>query len=375
MERKHHKICLVSVFFHKAFFIPLSNIREIIVEINPDSNSIIVASSELADKMIFDFEKDDVIIYKNQINPIFRVINYIDLNLKISWKILLKSKDVDSFLFFMETGLPLPMIIAKLRKKRIIWLLPSSLRKFMEHHHDFLYLCLIPLHLLSYNLADKIIVYSPNLIKEWKIQNYSDKISIAPHHFININKFTVLTPFSDRPLLVGYIGRLSEEKGVQNFVKALPSFLSNRKDLSMLIGGDGPLKEAIDITLDNEGLTARVDLPGWISQEDLPEYLNKLRLLVLPSYTEGLPNIMLQAMTCGTPVLATPVGAIPDIIKDSETGFIMENNSPGCIAENIIRALENPNLEKIAIHGKRRVDKEFTFRSTLERWKIILDEK
>jgi len=81
-------------------------------------------------------------------------------------------------------------------------------------------------------------------------------------------------------------------------------------------------------TLDNNGLITRVDIPGWISQVDLAKYLNTLRLLVLPSSTEGLPNILLEAIACGTPVVSTPVGAIPDIIQDDENGFIMDNNSP-----------------------------------------------
>lgn len=142
----------------------------------------------------------------------------------------------------------------------------------------------------------------------------------------------------------------------------------------MLIGGDGSLKDSIVATLQDEGLTARVDLPGWISHDDLPAYLNQLRLLVLPSYTEGLPNIMLEAMACGTPVLATPVGAIPDVIRDEKTGFIMEDNSPECIAENVVRALEHPDLEEIAEVGRRFVGEEFTFERAVERWREVLEQ-
>jgi glycosyltransferase involved in cell wall biosynthesis len=116
------------------------------------------------------------------------------------------------------------------------------------------------------------------------------------------------------------------------------------------------------------------ELPGWISHDDLPGYLNQLRLLVLPSYTEGLPNIMLEAMACGTPVLATPVGAIPDVIRDGKTGFIMENNSPECIAENVARALASPDLEEIAEAGRRFVEENFTFEKVVGKWKRLLQE-
>ena len=96
------------------------------------------------------------------------------------------------------------------------------------------------------------------------------------------------------------------------------------------------------------------------------------RLLVLPSYIEGLPNIMLEAMGCGTPVLATPVGVIPDVIIDRKTGFIMENNAPECIAENVRRALDSPDLERIAEEGRRFVEEYYTFERTVENWKSIL---
>ncbi len=114
-----------------------------------------------------------------------------------------------------------------------------------------------------------------------------------------------------------------------------------------MIIGDGDLKSNVNKYLSQNGLENNVKLVGWSSHEDLPKYLNSLKLLVIPSYTEGLPNIMLEGMACGTPVLATGVGAIPDIINDEKTGFIMENNSPECIAKKTFSALWNTQILKI----------------------------
>ena len=116
-----------------------------------------------------------------------------------------------------------------------------------------------------------------------------------------------------------------------------------------------------------------VRLSNWISHEDLPEYYNQLKLLVIPSYTEGLPNVMLEAMACGTPVLSTAVGSVPDFIQDCETGFIMENNTPECIAKNIIRVLNHPQLEHIANEGRILIEHEFSFEKTVDNYRHILD--
>ena len=77
-------------------------------------------------------------------------------------------------------------------------------------------------------------------------------------------------------------------------------------------------------------------------------------------------------MACGTPVLATPVGAIPDVVKDGETGFIMEDNPAVCIARNVIRALEHPELEKIVKNARELIEKDFTYEAAVERYRKIL---
>ena len=74
-------------------------------------------------------------------------------------------------------------------------------------------------------------------------------------------------------------------------------------------------------------------------------------------------------MACGTPVLATSVSAIPDVIKDCETGFMMEDNSPEVIAANVIRALEHPDLKGIAQRAQALVERKFTFERAVERWR------
>lgn len=123
-----------------------------------------------------------------------------------------------------------------------------------------------------------------------------------------------------------------------------------------------------------ENLNNKVELTGWILHDELPEYLNELKLLILPSYTEGLPGIVQEGMACGTVVLATPVGGIPDLIKDEETGFIMEDNTPECIAKNVIRALKHPDLERIVKNARKLIEDEYSYEVIVRKCGDSLDD-
>ncbi|MCM2465813.1 glycosyltransferase family 4 protein [Methanoculleus oceani] len=369
-----HNIGVVTFPMYKSGNQPLSNLMDIIV-LWSEETSLVTGNDGYtlfrADSR-FNVSGTDHTPGKFLVSRIFR---YLCTQVRVSYLVLQRTPYVDKWIFFFGgTGLLLPLLITKMYCKRTALLRADGGVRLAEASQDPLSFVLKAVFRLTHTLSDKVILYSPGLINEWDLENYRHKVLIAHEHFLNFDAFNVITPLSNRPPLIGYIGRLSREKGVGDFARALPAILGDRQDLRVLIGGDGELKEMIEATLQEEGVAARANLPGWISHEDLPNYLNQLRLLVLPSYTEGLPNIMLEAMACGTPVLATPVGAIPDIIVDGITGFIMENNAPECIAENVMRALNSPELEQIAENGRRFVGENFSFESTAARWKAVLEE-
>lgn len=311
-------------------------------------------------------------------NIFYKTAYQIITQIKISLCLIRTYKRFDSPIFILSGTLLLPTITVKVLKKSSVLtavasgstnarMIYNSAPIYKRHYY---YLINRLLEQLTFNAAQYIGVESPHVAHFLSLP--PKKVISNGHLFFLDNNFKQTHIFTNRPCYIGYIGRLSEEKGAQHFVQALPAILGDRQELHVLIGGDGELKDSIVATLQEEGVTARVDLPGWIPHDDLPGYLNQLRLLVLPSYTEGLPNIMLEAMACGTPVLATPVGGVPDVIIDGKTGFIMENNSPECIAENVRRALNSPDLEKIAENGRRFVEENFTFEKAVENWKGIL---
>ncbi len=306
-------------------------------------------------------------------NTFTRILRYVYTQLKILYKLARISRSINLWIFFIGGDtLLLPVLTAKLLRKKVILASAGSSLQCSKFKDTNLSKPIEILERVNRSLSNRIIIYSPNLVKEWNLEKYKHKISIAHKHFLDFDKFKIKNKFDEKNNLVGYVGALSKEKGILNFVKAIPKILKERHDLEFLIGGNGPLFDEIKNELKNNGSYDKIKLIGWIPHDELPDYLNELKLVILPSYTEGLPNIMLEAMACGTPVLATPAGAISDIIKDGETGFIMENNSPACIAKNVLRVLKYPNIDEIVKNARELVEKEFTYEAAVERYRKIL---
>jgi glycosyltransferase involved in cell wall biosynthesis len=197
---------------------------------------------------------------------------------------------------------------------------------------------------------------------------------IAGEHYIDFDRFKIKKEYLSRECIVGYVGRFSEEKGIMHLLHAVSDIVIKKPDIKFLFIGDGSLRDSMEHFILDNNLNDTIILPGWVSHDLLADYLNKMKLLVIPSDTEGLPNVMLEAMACGTPVLATPVGGIPTIIKNGETGFILENNSPHCISSNIIRLLGYKKTVKVIENAHQLIQNEFQLKKRVENFKKIFDD-
>ncbi len=175
--------------------------------------------------------------------------------------------------------------------------------------------------------------------------------------------------------MIGFLGRLSAEKRIDEFVRAMPLILQQQPQIRFLIIGSGPLEAALKRSVSEERWASRVTWLGWVDHACLPDYLNQLKLLVLPSHgTEGLPKAILEAMGCGVPVLASPVGGIPDVIADGVTGFLLTDTSASGIAQNVLRVLNSDILTEVAHAAQRHVEQNFSLPAACSRYNAILAE-
>jgi glycosyltransferase involved in cell wall biosynthesis len=173
--------------------------------------------------------------------------------------------------------------------------------------------------------------------------------------------------------IIGAAGRLSPEKGFDVLVDAIALSRDHEPDAGFVIFGDGPCRPALQQQIASLGLTGSVVLAGF--RVDLDQYLPHLDLLVLPSHTEGLPNVVLEACAAGVPVVATAVGGTPEVIEDGASGFLVQPGDPVILASAICEALgDEEQRHEFAYQARQRVLESFSFQAQVERYLHLFDQ-
>jgi glycosyltransferase involved in cell wall biosynthesis len=156
--------------------------------------------------------------------------------------------------------------------------------------------------------------------------------------------------------VVGYVGRLHEEKGLLHLLAAAPAILRTVPDACILLVGDGPQREDLRQRVRELGLEGNVIFEGF--RTDVAAVLSMLDVVALPSLTEGFPNVALEAMAVGRAIVASRVEGIGEIVVDGETGLLVPPANPTELAACIVRLLEQPTerarLAGNALRASRR---------------------
>lgn len=146
-------------------------------------------------------------------------------------------------------------------------------------------------------------------------------------------------PVPDRPRLV-CVGRLCEQKGQLLLLRAARLLQRKGIDFELVLAGDGEMRVELENAIASFGLTEQVRITGWISSERVREELLAARALVLPSFAEGLPVVIMEAMALRRPVLSTYIAGIPELVQDGRTGWLFPAGSVTELAAAMEAALE-----------------------------------
>lgn len=189
---------------------------------------------------------------------------------------------------------------------------------------------------------------------------------------IDINEYKDSLGLPSKSKVVCFIGRLVKEKGILDLLEAFKYLIDDYSDLYLMIVGDASLserdietKQKIEHYLSNDKYKDRIILTG--SRNDIPELLKISDIFILPSYREGMPRSIIEAMAMGKPVIATNIRGCREEVVDGETGFLVNVNSPKEIYEAIGKLLDNQDLaQKFGTNGRKRAERYFNEQKVLD---------
>jgi len=240
----------------------------------------------------------------------------------------------------------------------------------------------VPIIKLLVNKSSKTITISTGSLKACLESGLKkDKFEIIPFG-VDTRFFQPENLLKDKEIFqILSIGYLIERKGFEYLITAVEEVLKVHNNVKLKIVGSGPLEVRIKKLIKELGLEETIEIIGNVSDEKLLEIYNLSDLFVLPSIvdsqgnTEGLGVVLLEAMACKLPVIASNIGGIPDIIHDGETGLLVPEKDSMEISLSIIKLIENEDLrELIALKGYNMVKEHFIWEKIAKEYISIYQE-
>ena len=216
--------------------------------------------------------------------------------------------------------------------------------------------------IISVSEAQRIKLKKLHVEKEphWVVRN---AVSTKTSNFTGENfkqKFCDMFEIPQEAMLIVTAGRLSPEKGHADLLKAIAQLPTDNLSLCFIIAGDGVYRQKLELQAYELGIAERCRFIGvWREMDQLYKIMD---FLVLPSLTEGLPNVILEAFSHKKTVLATAVGGVPEVVKEGETGLLVEPENPEQLKNGIIKLVHSKDLRtEYGLRAFQTVRSDFSF--------------
>jgi glycosyltransferase involved in cell wall biosynthesis len=167
-------------------------------------------------------------------------------------------------------------------------------------------------------------------------------------------------------LLIGTVAVMRPQKALSVFIEAFASLADPHPRAHLVLGGDGPCEQELRELVARSGLDERVHFLGM--RQDVPEILRSLDIAVMSSDFEGTPLFALECMAAGTPLVATRVGGLPDLVEDGRTGTLVPPRDPAALSDAIDQLISDPDRRAAVASAARERAEEFSIDRIAERF-------
>lgn len=217
--------------------------------------------------------------------------------------------------------------------------------------------------------------YGRSQLMRWVPSELWDKIKLVrcgvDQSFLEL----VPTPVPDTRTLV-CVGRLCVHKAQPLLIAALRKLHDDGLDCNLVLVGDGEMRPEVEAAIEKAQLRDHVQITGWASGEQVRQHMNAARVFVLPSISENLPVVIMEAMALGRPVVSTYVAGIPEIVQPGTTGWLAPASDVDALAGALKQALETPidTLQDMGKRGKELVSAQHDAAIEAQKLQVLFTE-
>jgi glycosyltransferase involved in cell wall biosynthesis len=200
-----------------------------------------------------------------------------------------------------------------------------------------------------------------NFWKEFFVKNITDKNVAVLHNGVYTQVFAACETIPNNLNHFLFLGRLGQRKGVYDLLQAIDDLIKidGLNDLLFLLAGDGEIEEVKTIVAD-KGLQNNVQLLGWVGEKEKLRYLKLADTMILPSYNEGLPMSILEAMAAGKIIISGRVGGIPDLVTEGVNGFLITPGDVESLKQHIRYVIAHPDeMVQMAQKNKAKIEEDY----------------